>query len=60
VLFHEFGEDSLSALELGFELLDSVVPGVINGLAVTAVVEQLLEPAKELIGVFSVAKKVTW
>ncbi len=56
--FHELGHDLVFALELGFELFDLVVLGVLDGLALAAVVEgevavleELFEPAVELVGV---------
>ena len=58
MLFHEFAEDGVLALELGFELLDLVVLGVLDGLGLAAIVEggmtvleELLEPGVELVGV---------
>jgi hypothetical protein len=58
VLFHEFGEDGVLTLQLGFEPLDFVVIGVLDSLALAAVVEggvavleELFEPAVDLIGV---------
>ena len=39
VLFHEFGEDLILALELGFELLDLVILGVFGGSGSAAIVE---------------------
>ena len=56
--FHEFGHDLVLAEELGFELFDLVVLGVLDGLALAAVgegemavLEELLEPVVELVGV---------
>jgi hypothetical protein len=58
VFFHELGEDRVLALQLGFELFDLAVLGVLDGLAFTAIVEsevtvleELLEPAVDLVGV---------
>src|SRR5262245_10426521 len=58
MLFHEFGEDGVSALKLGFELLDFTGVGVLDGLALAAIVEsvmavfeKLLEPGVDLVGV---------
>ncbi len=58
MLFHEFAEDGVLALELGLELLDLVVLGVLDGFALAAVgegqmavLEELLEPVVELVGV---------
>ena len=57
MLFHELGEDGVLALELGFELLDLVVLGVLDGPGLASVVEgdmgvleELLEPGVDLIG----------
>src|SRR2546430_4620086 len=53
---HELGHDVILARELGFELLDLLVLGILDGLALAAVVEggmavleELLEPAVELV-----------
>ena len=58
MLFHEFGEHGVLALQLGFMLLDLLVLGVLDGLGLAAVVEggvavleKFLEPAVELVGV---------
>ena len=58
MLFHELGEDGILALQLGFEPLDLVVIGVLDSLALAAVVEggvaileKFFEPAVDLIGV---------
>src|SRR5271154_6340899 len=58
MLFHELAEHGVLALELGFETLDLVVLGVLDGLALAAVgegqmavLEELLEPVVELVGV---------
>jgi len=55
---HKLGHDLVLACELGLELLDLLVLGVLNGLALAAVVEggvtvleELLEPAVELVGI---------
>ena len=55
---HQLGHDLILAGELGFEQLDLLVLGVLNGLALAAVVEggmtvleELLEPGVELVGV---------
>jgi hypothetical protein len=57
VLLHEFAEDLVLALELGFELPDLVVLGILDrlGLATVvesgvAVLEELLLPAIEEVG----------
>lgn len=57
MFFHEFGEHGILALELGFELLDLLVLGVLDGLGGTAVVEggvavleEFLEPVVDLSG----------
>ena len=53
---HELGHDVILACELGFELLDLLVLGILDGLALAtvveggmAVLEELLEPAVELV-----------
>jgi hypothetical protein len=58
MLFHELGEDGVLALELGFEAFDFLVSGVFDGLGRAAVVkggvavlEELFEPAVELVGI---------
>jgi len=58
VLFHELGHDGVPALELGFEPLNLLVIGVLDSLALAtiveggvAVLEELLEPAVDLIGI---------
>jgi hypothetical protein len=58
VLFHEFAEDGVLALDLGFEALDELILGVIAGLGLAtvgegevAVLEELFEPVVELVGV---------
>jgi hypothetical protein len=58
MLFHELGEDGVLALELGFEAFDFLVVGVFDGLGLAAVVEgdvavleELLEPAVDLVGI---------
>ena len=58
MLFHEFGEDGVLALELGFKAFDFLLVGVFDGLGLAAVVEggvavleELLEPAIDLVGV---------
>jgi hypothetical protein len=58
VLFHEFGEYRVLALELGFELLDLMVFGTLGGFGRAvggegemAVLEELFEPGIELGGV---------
>src|SRR5580698_1235819 len=58
MLFHEFSQDGILALDLGFELFDLSVLGLLFGLGLAAVVEggvavleELLEPAVELVGV---------
>ena len=58
VLFHEFGHDLVLACELGFELLDLAVLGILDGLGLAAVLEgsvavleELLLPAVEQVGV---------
>jgi hypothetical protein len=57
VLLHEFGQDFILALQLGFELLDLALLGVLDrlGLAVglegsVAVLEELPLPAVEQVG----------
>jgi len=57
VLFHEFAEDGVLALELGFEPFDLVVLGVLGGFALAAVgegqmsvLEELLQPVVDLVG----------
>ena len=56
--FHEFGHDLVFAHEFGFELLDLGLLSVFDGLGLAAIVEggmaileELLEPAVELIGI---------
>src|SRR5450432_103954 len=56
--FHEFSHDLVLAYEFGFELLDFLVLGVFDGLGLAAIVEsgmavleELLEPAVELVGI---------
>jgi hypothetical protein len=39
VLLHQLGHDLVFALELGFELFDLLVLGVLDGLGLAAVVE---------------------
>jgi len=58
MLFHEFAEYGVLALELRFKLFDLVVLGVLDGFALAAVgesqmavLEELLEPVVELVGV---------
>jgi hypothetical protein len=58
VSFHELGHDLVLARQLGFELLDPSVLGIFDGLGLAAVVEgglavleELLEPGVELVGV---------
>ena len=55
MLFHEFGEHGVFPLELGFELFNLLVLGVLGGFGLTvgvegevAVLEELLEPGLEL------------
>jgi hypothetical protein len=55
MLFHEFGEDFILALELGFELLDLAFLAIIEGLGLAAVFEndmavfeEVLKPTIEL------------
>ena len=57
MLFHEFGEDGVLALELGFEEIDFLLLGIIDGLGLATVVEsgmavfeELLEPGVDLVG----------
>src|SRR5450631_1779634 len=56
--FQEFGHDLVLAHKLGFELLDLGLLSVFDGLGLAAVVEsgmavleELLEPAVELVGI---------
>ena len=56
MLLQEFGEDLVFALQLGFELLDLALLGVLDGLGLAvvlkngvAVLEELLLPAVEEI-----------
>ena len=56
--FHELGHDLVLAGELGFELLDFLVLGLLDGLALAAagegevaVLEELFEPVVDLVGV---------
>jgi hypothetical protein len=56
--FHELGHDLVLANELGFELFDLTLLGVLDGLAFAAIVEggvavleELFEPAVDLVGV---------
>jgi hypothetical protein len=58
MLFHEFGEDGILALELGFEAFDFLLVSVFDGLGLATVVEggvavlkELLEPAVDLVGI---------
>lgn len=58
MFFHEFGEDLVLACELGFEVLDLLVLGVVDGLGLAAVVEsqvamleEFFESAVELGGI---------
>jgi hypothetical protein len=58
VFFQEFGEHGILALQLAFEILDFLVLGILGGFGLAAVVEgdmavleELLEPAVELVGV---------
>ena len=56
--FHELGHDLVLAVQLGFELLDLLAVGIVAGLGFAAVglegqvavLEELLEPAVELVG----------
>jgi hypothetical protein len=56
--FHELGHDLIFAGELGFELFDLALLGVLDGLAFAAIVEdgvavleELFEPTIDLVGV---------
>ena len=58
MLFHELGHDRVLALQLGFELLDLAILGVLDGLGLAAVVEggwpfskNSLSQLVELVGV---------
>jgi len=58
VLFHEFGEYGVLPLELGFELFNLLVLGVLGGFGLAvgvegevAILEELLEPGVELGGI---------
>src|ERR1700734_260802 len=58
MFFHEFSQDGILALDLGFELFDLSVLGLLFGLGLAAVVEggvavleELLEPAVDLVGI---------
>ena len=58
MLFHELDEDGVLALELGFEPLNLVVVGILDSLALAAIVEggmavleKLFEPGVDLVGV---------
>ena len=58
MLFHEFGEYGVLALQFGFEAFDLVVLSVLDGLGLASVVEsgmavleELFEPGIELGGV---------
>ena len=55
--FHQFGHDGVLALDLGFELLDLPILGVLNGLGLApilesemAILEESLEPVVKLRG----------
>jgi hypothetical protein len=47
VLLQEFGNDFVFAMQLGFELLDLFVLGILGGLGFAAVVERRMAILKE-------------
>ena len=46
---HELGHDLVLARELGFELLDLLVLGILDGLGVTAILEEGVAVLEELL-----------
>ena len=49
MFFHEFGQDGVPPLHLGFEVFDLAIFGIVDGLALATVVESGVAVVKKIL-----------